>query len=118
MTATLGKTLDLQWQNRTMTYVFKKNKSCVGNMHFFVPCEIDNVNEQIFSPLTWNNPLSKEVIGESYILMIDRNVDATNKHSLGVERVCNLSLFFLSPTWLPHGQICATGERAASLTWC
>ena len=29
------------------------------NMHFFVLCQIDVENKQLFSPLSWNNPLPK-----------------------------------------------------------
>ena len=37
--------------------------STVGNMHFFVPCQIDVVNNQFFLYLaSWNNPLSKVTV--------------------------------------------------------
>ena len=31
----------------------------VRNMHFFVSCQVDVVNKQLFSWINWNNPLSK-----------------------------------------------------------
>ena len=31
----------------------------VSNMHFFVSCETDVVDDQLFSQISWNNPLSK-----------------------------------------------------------
>ena len=31
----------------------------VLNMHIFVSCQIDVENKHLFSPLVWNNPLSK-----------------------------------------------------------
>ena len=55
----------------------------VGDMYFFVPYEIDVLNKQIFSPLDLNNPLPKTALGESYILMIDRNLDAKKNSVLG-----------------------------------
>ena len=36
--------------------------------------------------------------------MIDKHLDAKEKHSLNLERPFNLSPF-LSPTWLPHSQL-------------
>ena len=38
----------------------------VGDMYFFVPCQIDVLNKQIFSPLDLNNLLPKTALGESY----------------------------------------------------
>ena len=57
----------------------------------FFPSQIDVVNKRLFSPLSWNKPLSKTALGESYIMMIDRYLVAKNKDSLDVERVYNLS---------------------------
>ena len=59
-------------------------------MHFFVPCEIDVVNMQFASPLSLNNPLLKVALGETYMLMINRHLDANTKHSLIVEGVYNM----------------------------
>ena len=53
----------------------------VGNMHVFVPFQIDVINKQLVSPLWWDNlsshlrgqnplRLSETWLGESYILMI------------------------------------------------
>ena len=100
-----------------MNHVFRKTERAVGNMHFFELCLTDVVNKQLFSPLSWNNPLSKTALGESYILMINRHLEAKKKHSLDVEGVYYFSPF-LSPTWLPHGRLWATVEETALLTWC
>ena len=73
----------------------------VGNIHFFVLCQIDVVNKQTFCPLSWNNSLSKTALHQSDDYTDDgRYLDAKKKHSLNVERVCNLS-----PTWLPQDQL-------------
>ena len=53
-------------------------------------CKIYAVNKQLVSPLSWNNPLSKASIGESYILMIYKYLDAKEKHYLDVEGVYNM----------------------------
>ena len=58
------------------------------NMHFFVPFKIGVVNKQLFSPLSWNNPLG--ALGASYMLMINRHLDAKKKHPLVVEGVYNM----------------------------
>ena len=63
----------------------KPRKVC--NMHVFVTCQINVVNKQFVSPLSWNNPLSETSLGESYILAIYRHIDAKVKHSLDVEGV-------------------------------
>ena len=39
--------------------MFWERPRIVSNMHFFVSCQIDVVNKQLFSPISWNNPLSK-----------------------------------------------------------
>ena len=52
----------------------------VGNMHDFVACKIDDVNKQLFSPLSWNNPLSETSLGESNMLSDYRYLDAKEKH--------------------------------------
>ena len=51
------------------------------------------------------------------MVMIDRHPDGKKKHSLDVEGVYNLP-HFLSPTWLPHGQLLAIVEGAVSLSQC
>ena len=62
----------------------------VGNMHDFVACQIDVLNKQLVSPLSWNNPLSETSLGESYILTIYRHLDAKEKHLLDAEGVYNI----------------------------
>ena len=62
----------------------------VGNMHGSVACQIDILNTQLGSPLSWNNPLSETPLGESYILTIYRHLNAKEKHFLDVERVYNI----------------------------
>ena len=87
--ANLRKNINLQCQNRAMTNVFRKTNS-VGNMHVFVPCQIDVVNKQLVSPHSWNNLISETLLGESYVLMIYRHPDVKEKHSLDVEGVYNM----------------------------
>ena len=77
-------------------------------MRFFVSCQIDVVNKQFFSSLSWNNPLPKTTLGESYILMIGRHLDVKKKHSLDLKFV--FISFAFSSTWLPHGQLWASVE--------
>ena len=51
----LAKTLDSWCQNRAMTYVFRKITS--SRQHApFVACQIDVVDKELVSPLSWNNP--------------------------------------------------------------
>ena len=57
----------------------------VGNMHVFVACQIDVLNKQLVSSLSWNNPQSETSLGESYILTIYRHLDAKEKHFLNAE---------------------------------
>ena len=52
-----------------------RKPKAAGNMYFLVPCQIDVLNKKTFSSLDLNNPLTKTALGESYILMIDRNLD-------------------------------------------
>ena len=59
-------------------------------MHLFVACQIDVLNKQLVSPLSWNNPLSEVSLGESYILTIYRYLDAKKKHPLDAEGVYNI----------------------------
>ena len=54
----------------------------VGNMHFFLSCQIDAVNKQLISPLSWSNLLLETTLCESYVLTIYRHLDATEKDSL------------------------------------
>ena len=66
-------------------------KPCaVGNMHVFVACQIDVVNKQLVSSLSWNNSLSETSLGESYILTIYKHLDVKEKHSLDVEEVYSM----------------------------
>ena len=67
-----------------------EKSGAVGNMHVFVACQIDVMNKQLVSPLTWKNALSETSLGKSYILTIYRHLDANEKHSLDGERVCNM----------------------------
>ena len=62
----------------------------VGNMHVFVACQIDVMNKQLVSPLSWKNALSETSSGKSYILTTYRHLDANEKHALDGERVCNM----------------------------
>ena len=64
-------------------------------MRFFVSCQIDVVNKQFFSSLSWNNPLPKTTLGESYILMIGRHLDVKKKHSLDLKFVFYLLCFLI-----------------------
>ena len=73
-----------------MTHVLRKTKSAKKRHARFVHCKIYAVNKQLVSPLSWNNPLSKASIGESYILMIYKYLDAKEKHYLDVEGVYNM----------------------------
>ena len=59
-------------------------------MHDFVACQIDVLNKQLVSPLSWNNPLSETLLGESYILTIYRHLDAKEKQLLDAEGVYNI----------------------------
>ena len=54
-------------------------------MHVFVACQIDVLNKQLVSSLSWNNPLSETSLGESYTLTIYRHLDAKVKHFLNAE---------------------------------
>ena len=54
-------------------------------MHFFMSCQIDVLNKKLVSSLSWNTPFLKIALSESYILMIDRYLDAKKKHYLDVE---------------------------------
>ena len=67
-----------------------EKSGAVGNMHVFVACQIDVMNKQLVSPLSWKNALSETSLGKSYILTIYRHLDANEKHSLDGERVCNM----------------------------
>ena len=60
------------------------------SMDVFVACQIDVLNKQLASPLSWNNPLSETSLGESYILTIYRHLDAKEKHFLDVKGVYNI----------------------------
>ena len=59
-------------------------------MHVFVACQINVLNMQLASPLSWNNPLSETTLSESYILTIYEHLDAKKKHFLDVEGVYNV----------------------------
>ena len=67
-----------------------EKSGAVGNMHVFVACQIDVMNKQLVSPLSWKNALSETSLGKSYILTIYRHLDANEKHSLDGERFCNM----------------------------
>ena len=59
-------------------------------MHVFLACQIDVLNKQLVSPLSWNNTLLETSLDETYILTICRQLDATEKNSLDVDEVYNL----------------------------
>ena len=64
----------------------------VGNIHVSVACQINVVNKQLASPLSWNNSLSEILLDESYILKITiyRHLDVKAKHPSDVEKVYNM----------------------------
>ena len=72
-----------------MTHAFKKTKSS-RQIHVFVACQIDVANEQLISPLSWNNSLSETSSGGSYIMTIYRHLDLKEKHFLRVEGGYNI----------------------------
>ena len=78
----LGKTLDLQCQNRAMTLSSRKSR-VLGNMHVFVARQNDVLNMQLVSLLSWNNPSSEAVT-------IYRHLNAKGKHLLDDEGVYNI----------------------------
>ena len=53
-------------------------------------CQIDVLNKQLVSPVSWNNLLSETSFGESCILMIYKHLDAKEKHFVDVEGVYNI----------------------------
>ena len=55
-------------------------------MHVFVSYQINVVNKQLVSTLTWNNPVAETSTDESYKLMIYGHLYAKGKH-LNVEGV-------------------------------
>ena len=59
-------------------------------MHVFLACQIDVLNKQLVSPLSWNNTLLETSLDETYILTIFRQLDAMEKNSLDVDEVYNL----------------------------
>ena len=77
-----------------MTRVFSKIKNRMQELR--MPCQIDFLNKQLVSPLNWNNPSSKSVLDELYILMIYWQVDAKEKDSFDVEVVFNNELHLKS----------------------
>ena len=71
-----------------MTDVFRKTKISRQDARF---CgQIDVVNKQLVSWLSWNNPLSETSFDESYILTIYRHLDVKEKYSLDVEGVYSM----------------------------
>ena len=72
-------------QIRTIFHVFWRIKS-FSNIQFCV------VDKQLFSPLSWNNLLSKTSLDESSILISERHLDVKKKHYLDVEGVFYLLL--------------------------
>ena len=65
-------------------------QEAVGNMHVFVACQIDVVNKQLVSPLSWNDPESETSWGKSYILMLYKHLDTKKKHYLDVDGAYNM----------------------------
>ena len=92
--ASLSKNLGPPISKQSDVCCLQGSPRTVGKMYFLLPCQIDLVNKQLSSTLSWNNPLAKTALGQSYILMIDRHLDAEKKHSMYIEGVCNLFLFF------------------------
>ena len=62
----------------------------IGLVCSFAPCQINVVNKQLVSPISWNNLLSKTALGKSYIPMIDRHLDTQKIYILDGEGVGNL----------------------------
>ena len=61
----------------------------VDNMHVFVDCQIDVVNKQLVSPLSWSYPQSETSLGKSYILTPYKHLDTRKKHYLDVDGAYN-----------------------------
>ena len=76
--AILRKKLGPPMPKQNNGLVFRKTKRC--KQYALFPCKTDAVNKKFFSPLSRNSSLSKTALGESYILMIDRHLDAKKKH--------------------------------------
>ena len=76
--ATLRENLDLQFQTEGWLIPSWKTRF-VGNMRFFLTCQIDVVNKQLVPPISWNNPLPETALGESYILVIYRDLQSVTK---------------------------------------
>ena len=62
--ATLGKNLGLPMSKQWL--MSSRRPRVIGNMQFFVTCQNDVVNKQLFFPFSWNNSLPKTALGESY----------------------------------------------------
>ena len=76
------------------TQAFRKTKSSRQYARLFglsiMACQIDVVNKQLVSSLSWNNPASGTSLSESYMLMIYKHLEFKEKHSLNVEGVYNM----------------------------
>ena len=68
--ATLRKNLESPMGNTERWLISWGKPRAVGNMHVFMTCQIDVVNKQLASLLSWNDPLWETLLGESYILTI------------------------------------------------
>ena len=60
-----------------------------GNMHVFVVCQIDVVNNQLVSPLSSSNSLSGTLSRKSYILTIYKHLAVKKKNFLDDHAVYN-----------------------------
>ena len=75
---------------KTVWWLMSSGKPrAVGNMHVFVACQIDVVNKQLVSPLSWNYPQSEVSLGKSYILTLYKHLDNKKKHYLDVDGAYN-----------------------------
>ena len=75
----LGKTLDIQCQKRIINLSSGRPRA-ISNIDFFAPCQIDVANKQLFSPLIWNDLLSKTTLSKSYKIKTDKNLDVKEIH--------------------------------------
>ena len=75
-------------------HVFRKTKSSRQYARFLalsnMACQIDVVNKQLVSSLSWNNLASEISRGKSYILMIYKHLEFKEKDSLNVEGVYSM----------------------------
>ena len=78
------------------------------------------MNDRTFTQyhMTWKQILRQHAgsCPENFSYPINQDIKPKQNFFLAEER--SLTGIFLNATWLPHGQLWATVERAASLTRC